>query len=112
MKKTIIGALALIALAIVTTGQIACRNGMSFSMSCSCSEIVCVEITTFLPAAACAIAGTRYAKLLPTPVPASAIRCVPRAKASSTAAAICCCCGRSSKPLSRLATGPVLAKKS
>ncbi len=38
-------------------------------------------MTTFLPATAVAIAGARYAKLFPTPVPASTIKCSPRVNA-------------------------------
>ena len=44
--------------------------GRSFSVSCSCKLIVCVETTAFLRSAtANKIAGMRYASDLPTPVP-------------------------------------------
>ena len=50
--------------------------GRSFSVSCSCRLIVCVETTAFFfCATAKRIAGTRYASDLPTPVPASTARC-------------------------------------
>src|ERR1043166_6666012 len=47
------------------------------------------------------IAGTRYARLLPTPVPASTARCSRRSNARATATAISCCCGRNSKFFAR-----------
>src|SRR6478672_744081 len=40
------------------------------------------------------IAGMRYASVFPVPVPASTIRCLRSAIASSTASAICICPGR------------------
>ena len=59
--------------------------------------MVWVETTTFLPASAAArIAGTRYAKDLPTPVPASTIRWPPDSIASVTASAMADCSGRAS----------------
>ena len=45
---------------------------MSLKKSCSCRFLVPVETTTRLPER---IAGTRYASVLPVPVPASTIRC-------------------------------------
>ena len=62
------------------------RNGMSLKKSCSCRFLVPVEITTRLPDR---IAGTRYASVLPVPVPASTIRCFFSASAASTASAMC-----------------------
>ena len=70
---------------------------MSFWSSCSWRLIVCVEMTTFFPSSAAArIAGTRYAKLLPTPVPASTIRCAGASIASATASAMRTCSARDS----------------
>ena len=62
---------------------------MSFSINCSCRFFVPVEITTrFFVSSAAAIAGIRYAKVLPVPVPASTIRWRLSANACATASAI------------------------
>src|ERR1039458_5607810 len=80
------------------TGRTCSSIGRSFSVSCSCRLMVCVEMTAFfLLATANRIAGTRYARLLPTPVPASTAKCSPLARACATATAISCCWGRNSK---------------
>ena len=58
---------------------------------------MCVDTTTFfLDATASRMAGTKYAKDFPTPVPASTIRCDRAAMASATASAIASCWGRAS----------------
>ena len=56
--------------------------GTSWCRSCSCSAFVAVATTTRCPDSS---AGIRYARLFPTPVPASATRCSPVASACSTA---------------------------
>jgi hypothetical protein len=48
-------------------GSRVARNGRSFSASWSWSALVAVATTTFLPLR---MAGTRYAKDFPVPVPA------------------------------------------
>src|SRR5665213_2342597 len=74
--------------------------GKSFSVSCSCKLIVCVEtMAFFFCATANKIAGIKYASDLPTPVPASTARCSRFCSARATATAISCCCGRNSKLL-------------
>jgi hypothetical protein len=61
--------------AVNSSGYTLWMSGMSFSMSCSWSEIVWVEMTTrFLCFTAKSMAGSRYANDLPTPVPASTSR--------------------------------------
>src|SRR5690242_18084657 len=77
-------------------------------MSCSCRPMVCVEMTIRQSRSAWAAKsdGTRYAKLFPTPVPASTIRCRLAAMARPTASAIANCCGRLSNCGSRRATAP------
>ena len=76
--------------------------GKSFSVSCSCKLIVCVDtMAFFFSAMANRIAGMRYASDLPTPVPASTARCSRLCSARATATAISCCCGRNSKFFAR-----------
>ena len=80
---------------------------MSLRTSCSCSAIVPVEMTTFLPERS---AGTRYASDLPTPVPASTIVCAFSRMPRSISCAICTWPGRASKPGSVRAIGPLRAE--
>src|SRR5262245_14979024 len=70
--------------------------------------MVCVEMTTLKSfcVVTARIAGTRYAKLFPTPVPASTSSCRRRKSASETASAMSSCCGRDSKPGYFLAISP------
>ncbi len=65
------------------------KSGISLLISCSCRVMVKVLMST-LPAPfwTCSIAGIRYAKLLPTPVPASMAKCLPALIALRTAWAI------------------------
>ena len=88
-----------------STGSTRSSIGRSFSVSCSWRLIVCVEMTAFFFAAtANRIAGIKYARLLPTPVPASTARCRPSINRRATATAISCCCGRYSKFFERDST--------
>ena len=64
---------------------------MSLKKSCSWRFLVPVETTTRLPER---IAGTKYASVLPVPVPASTIRCFLSASALSTASAMRSCPSR------------------
>ncbi|MBK6691509.1 MAG: hypothetical protein IPG50_04800 [Myxococcales bacterium] len=66
---------------------------MSLAKICSSSACVAVEMTTFLPLKT---AGTRYASVLPVPVPASTKSGALSASAASTARAIISWPGRSS----------------
>src|SRR5450631_2744094 len=59
---------------------------MSLKYSCSCSVLVPVEMITRLPER---ITGSKYASVLPVPVPASTMRCRFSVSACSTASAIC-----------------------
>ena len=53
--------------------NIIAARGRSFSTICCCRAIVCVAtISCLLKRTAAFIPGIRYARLLPTPVPASA----------------------------------------
>src|ERR1700744_5836139 len=62
--------------------------------------MVCVEMTAFFfSATANRMPGMRYARDLPTPVPASTARYSRFCKARATAMAISCCWGRYSKLL-------------
>src|SRR4029077_1778663 len=54
--------------------------------------------------------GTKYPSDLPTPVPASTMRCCSSSSACAMRAAICCCCGRNSKFFA-LDSGPFSEKK-
>ena len=59
--------------------------------------MVCVDTIARVPVRrACKIRGTKYARLLPTPVPASTTRWRFAASAAATAQAISTCCGRAS----------------
>src|SRR5258708_5901724 len=58
---------------------------MSLKKSCSCRFLVPVETTIRLPDR---MAGTRYARVFPVPVPASTSRCLRSASADSIASAI------------------------
>ncbi len=69
--------------------------GRSFTKICSCSARVAVETITFLPLRT---AGTRYASVLPVPVPASTSRCFSSSSATSTAWAIASWPSRISQP--------------
>ena len=80
---------------------------MSLRTSCSCSAIVPVEMTTFLPLRS---AGTRYASDLPTPVPASTIVCAFSRKPRSINLRHLHLARARSKPGSARAIGPSGAK--
>ena len=72
-------------------GSTPASAGRSLRCSCSCRLIVLVETTTrVLFWVANNAAGTRYAKLFPTPVPASTSRCSRLTSARATAIAIAC----------------------
>src|SRR5262245_27484103 len=79
------------------------RSGTSFPASCSCRARVAVEMTTRFPDSA---AGTRYASVLPVPVPASTRSGRPPSRASATAMATASCSGRSSQPATACARMP------
>src|SRR5690606_29352355 len=55
--------------------------------------------------------GTRYANVLPIPVPASIATCAPRSTASATISAILACASRYVKPGNRRARSPVGANR-
>ena len=83
-------------------------SGMSLRTSCSCSAIVPVEITTFLPERS---AGTRYASDLPTPVPASTTVCDALEDPALDQLRHLHLPGRASKPASACAIGPCGPKR-
>src|SRR4029450_10410710 len=73
--------------------------------------MVCVETIAFLCRSSVnRTDGTRYPSDLPTPVPASTIRCCSSSSACATRAAISCCCGRNSKFFA-LESGPFSEQK-
>src|SRR4029453_1545427 len=69
--------------------------GRSRSKSWSCSVLVPVDTMTLPPYSS---AGTRYANVLPVPVPASATSCVREAIARAIACDISSCCERKRNP--------------
>jgi len=72
--------------------------GISFRNSCSCRLIVWVEIMILRRfSRPKSNEGIRYARDLPTPVPASTTRCWPSLRERAIALAISCCSRRYSK---------------
>jgi hypothetical protein len=83
------------------------RRGRSRRNSWSCKLLVAVLISARAPLNK---VGTRYAKVLPTPVPASATSALLSSMACATASAMRTCTSRSTWPASAWASAPSRAK--
>ena len=78
-------------------------RGRSRWYSWSCNALVPVEMIVFIPDSS---AGTRYANVLPVPVPASASSTSRVSNASAIASVSRCCAARGTKPGMPCASGP------